>query len=55
MAIYDHGEATQELVLSTAMGQNDAPDAGDAGIDWAAGSEATAEIDRLIAGEEARS
>jgi rhamnose transport system ATP-binding protein len=54
MGIFDHGEATQELVLSTAMGQSNARDTDDAGIDWAAGSEATAEIDRLISGEEAR-
>jgi rhamnose transport system ATP-binding protein len=54
MAIYDHREATQELVLSTAMGQNELADSDNEDIDWAAGAEASSEIDRLLAAEEAR-
>jgi rhamnose transport system ATP-binding protein len=51
MAIFDHREATQERVLSAAMGQ-----AGDLfpegeGIDRAAATEAVAVIDQLVAGD----
>ena len=50
MAIFDHHEATQERVLSAAMGQSgDIVPEGD-GIDRAAGAEAIAAIDRLVAG-----
>jgi rhamnose transport system ATP-binding protein len=51
MAVFDHAEATQERVLSAAMGQSDDlfPDA--AGIDRAAAEEAMAVIDHLVAGE----
>ena len=51
MAIFDHHEASQERVLSAAMGQSDdiVPE-GD-GIDRAAAAEAMAAIDRLVAGE----
>ena len=51
MAIFDHREATQERVLSAAMGQSgDLFPEGD-GIDRAAASEAIAVIDRLVAGD----
>ena len=51
MAIFDQREATQERVLSAAMGQ-----AGDLfpdgeGIDRVAAAEAMATIDRLVAGD----
>ncbi len=50
MAIFDHHEATQERVLSAAMGQSgDLVPEGD-GIDRAAAAEAIAAIDRLVAG-----
>ncbi|MCC2628791.1 MAG: transporter related [Thermomicrobiales bacterium] len=50
MAIFDHHEASQERVLSAAMGQSgDIVPEGD-GIDRAAGAEAIAAIDRLVAG-----
>jgi rhamnose transport system ATP-binding protein len=50
MAIFDHHEATQERVLLAAMGQSgDIVPEGD-GIDRAAGAEAIAAIDRLVAG-----
>jgi rhamnose transport system ATP-binding protein len=52
MAIFDHNEATQERVLSAAMGQSsDGLLAGD-GIDREAAAEAIAAIDRLVAGGE---
>ncbi|MEA2595030.1 MAG: rhamnose transport system ATP-binding protein [Thermomicrobiales bacterium] len=51
MAIFDHREATQERVLSAAMGQaGDLFPEGD-GIDRAAAAEAIAVIDRLVAGD----
>jgi rhamnose transport system ATP-binding protein len=46
MAIFPHEEATQERVLSAAMGQE-----GDLFPDGSAAAEASAVIDRLIAGE----
>jgi rhamnose transport system ATP-binding protein len=50
MAIFDHHEATQERVLSAAMGQpGDIVPEGD-GIDREAAAEAMAAIDRLVAG-----
>jgi rhamnose transport system ATP-binding protein len=50
MAIFDHHEATQERVLSAAMGQfGEILPEGD-GIDRAAAAEAIAAIDRLVAG-----
>jgi rhamnose transport system ATP-binding protein len=50
MAIFDHHEASQERVLSAAMGQSgDIVPEGD-GIDRAAAAEAIAAIDRLVAG-----
>jgi rhamnose transport system ATP-binding protein len=50
MAIFDHHEATQERVLSAAMGQSgDIIPEGD-GIDREAAAEAIAAIDRLVAG-----
>jgi hypothetical protein len=51
MAIFDHHEASQERVLAAAMGQqpDDIVPEGD-GIDRAAGAEAIAAIDRLVAG-----
>jgi rhamnose transport system ATP-binding protein len=51
MAILDHQEATQERVLSAAMGQpsEDLPPA--EGLDRAAAEEAAAAIDRLVAGD----
>ncbi|MDQ3779425.1 MAG: sugar ABC transporter ATP-binding protein [Chloroflexota bacterium] len=51
MAILDHREATQERVLSAAMGQSgDLFPEGD-GTDRAAAAEAIAVIDRVVAGE----
>jgi rhamnose transport system ATP-binding protein len=51
MAIFDHHEASQERVLSAAMGQSgDIVPEGD-GIDREAAAEAMAAIDRLVAGE----
>jgi rhamnose transport system ATP-binding protein len=53
MAIFDHAEATQERVLSAAMGQsNDLFPEGE-GIDRAAAQEALAALDHLIAGDPA--
>jgi rhamnose transport system ATP-binding protein len=50
MAIFDHHEASQERVLSAAMGQSgDIVPKGD-GIDREAGAEAIAAIDQLVAG-----
>ena len=50
MAIFDHHEASQERVLSAAMGQSgDIVPEGD-GIDRAAAAEAIAAIDRLVTG-----
>jgi rhamnose transport system ATP-binding protein len=51
MAIFDRSEATQERVLSAAMGQAGDlfPDAD--GLDRAAAAEAVATIDRLISGD----
>ena len=50
MAIFDHHEATQERVLSAAMGQSgDIVPEGE-GIDRAAAAEAIATIDRLVSG-----
>jgi rhamnose transport system ATP-binding protein len=50
MAIFDHHEASQERVLSAAMGQSgDIVPEGD-GIDREAAAEAMAAIDRLVAG-----
>jgi rhamnose transport system ATP-binding protein len=52
MAIFDHHEASQERVLSAAMGQSgDVVIDGD-GIDREAAAEALAAIDRLVAGGE---
>jgi rhamnose transport system ATP-binding protein len=52
MAIFDHAEATQERVLSAAMGQsNDLFPEGE-GIDRAAAQEALSTLDHLIAGDE---
>jgi rhamnose transport system ATP-binding protein len=52
MAIFDHHEASQERVLSAAMGQSgDVVPDGD-GIDREAAAEAIAAIDRLVAGGE---
>src|SRR5215218_9170508 len=52
MAIFDHHGASQERVLSAAMGQSgDIVPKGD-GIDREAGAEAIAAIDRLVAGGE---
>jgi rhamnose transport system ATP-binding protein len=51
MAIFDHGDATQERVLSAAMGQSGDLFADEAGIDAAAGAEALAAIDQLLAAD----
>ena len=51
MAIFDHREATQERVLSAAMGQDGELFAAGEGIDRAAAAEALATIDRLVAGD----
>jgi rhamnose transport system ATP-binding protein len=50
MAIFDHHEASQERVLSAAMGQSGEIAPADEGIDRAAAAEAIAAIDRLVAG-----
>jgi len=51
MAIFDHDGATQERVLSAAMGQSsDGISEGD-GVDRQAAAEAIAAIDRLVAGD----
>jgi ABC-type uncharacterized transport system ATPase subunit len=50
MAIVDHHEATQERVLSAAMGQSGEILPEGEGIDRAAAAEAIAAIDRLVAG-----
>ena len=49
MAIFEHGEATQERVLSAAMGQAGDLFADEPGIDARAGAEAAAVIDQLVA------
>ena len=49
VAMFNHANATQEQVLSAAMGQADTELTEAAGFDAAAASEASAEIDRLIA------
>ncbi len=51
MAIIDHADATQEKVLSAAMGQSGDLFPEGEGIDRAAATEAIAAIDRLLAGE----
>lgn len=48
MAIFDHREATQERVLSAAMGQSGDLFPDEEGIDRAAAAEALAEINRLV-------
>lgn len=50
MAIIEHGEATQEKVLSAAMGQSDELFPDEEGIDRTAAAEAMAVIDQLVAG-----
>jgi rhamnose transport system ATP-binding protein len=50
MAIFDHHEASQERVLSAAMGQSGEIDPAGERIDRAAAAEAIAAIDRLVAG-----
>jgi rhamnose transport system ATP-binding protein len=55
MAIFDHAEATQERVLSAAMGQSVELLLEDDVVDRVAAAEAIAEIDRLVAGEAPRS
>jgi rhamnose transport system ATP-binding protein len=50
MAIFDHHEATQERVLSAAMGQSGDIIPEGEGIDREAAAEAIAAIDRLVAG-----
>jgi rhamnose transport system ATP-binding protein len=51
MGIFNHGEATQERLLSAAMGQSGDLFADDDIIDRAAAAEAIAVIDQLVAGE----
>jgi len=51
MAIFGHKEATQERVLSAAMGQASDLFPEEEGLDTEAAAEALAEIDRLVAGE----
>ncbi|HKG24013.1 MAG TPA: hypothetical protein VKB09_00105, partial [Thermomicrobiales bacterium] len=51
MAIFDHREATQERVLSAAMGQQGDLFPDDEGIDRAAAAEAVAVIDQLVSGD----
>ena len=51
MAILAHHEATQEVVLATAMGQSGTEIAAEAGLDAAAGAAASAALDALIQGE----
>jgi rhamnose transport system ATP-binding protein len=50
MAIFEHSEATQERVLSAAMGQSGDLFPDDEGIDREAAQEALAVIDELVAG-----
>ena len=50
MAIFEHQEATQERVLSAAMGQSSEIVVDGDGIDREAAAEAIATIDRLVAG-----
>ncbi|MGH2614211.1 MAG: sugar ABC transporter ATP-binding protein [Thermomicrobiales bacterium] len=52
MAIFDQSEATQERLLSAAMGQSGELFADDDAIDRAAAAEAAAVIDQLVAGDE---
>ena len=52
MAIFDHHEASQERVLSAAMGQSGEIVPEGEGIDREAAAEAIAAIDRLVAGGE---
>jgi rhamnose transport system ATP-binding protein len=52
MATFDHGEATQERVLASAMGQAPSELAADAGLDVAAGAAAAAAIEALISGSD---
>jgi rhamnose transport system ATP-binding protein len=52
MAIFDHHEASQERVLSAAMGQSGDVVIDGEGIDREAAAEALAAIDRLVAGDE---
>ena len=49
MAMFDHADATQERVLSAAMGQTGDLFADEPGIDARAGAEAAAVIDQLVA------
>lgn len=51
MAIFDHDDATQERVLTAAMGQSGDLFAEEAGIDAAAGAEALAAIDQLLSAD----
>jgi rhamnose transport system ATP-binding protein len=51
MAVFDHHEATQERVLSAAMGQSPDLLPDEDGIDRAAAAEAMAALDDLIAGD----
>jgi ABC-type multidrug transport system ATPase subunit len=51
MAIFGHGEATQEKVLSAAMGQSGDLFPEEDGIDRAAAVEAVAAIDHLVGAE----
>jgi rhamnose transport system ATP-binding protein len=51
MAIFDHVDATQERILSAAMGQSGDLFDGDPGIDWGAGAEAVAPVNQLVAGD----
>jgi rhamnose transport system ATP-binding protein len=51
MAILDYREATQERVLSAAMGQAEVVPEDEAGTDRTAAAEAAAAIDRLVKGE----
>jgi rhamnose transport system ATP-binding protein len=51
MAVFDHREATQERVLSAAMGQEHGLFPDGEGFDRTAGAEAVAAIDQLVAGE----
>jgi rhamnose transport system ATP-binding protein len=51
MAIFDQREATQERVLSAAMGQAGDLFSDDDGVDRAAAADAVATIDRLVSGD----
>jgi rhamnose transport system ATP-binding protein len=51
MAIFEHADATQERVLTAAMGQSGDLFADEVGIDVAAGAEALAAIDQLLAAD----